>query len=74
MRTEPSRQTRAEDSALPSAAFTPMMRQYRELKRRYPDYLLLFRLGDFYEMFFGGRRPEARTHPRALPQPRTRPS
>ncbi len=29
-----------------------MMRQYRELKRRYPDYLLLFRLGDFYELFF----------------------
>jgi DNA mismatch repair protein MutS len=28
------------------------MRQYRELKLRYPDYLLLFRLGDFYEMFF----------------------
>ena len=31
---------------------TPMMRQYRELKQRYPDYLLLFRLGDFYELFF----------------------
>ena len=31
---------------------TPMMQQYRELKRRYPDYLLLFRLGDFYELFF----------------------
>jgi DNA mismatch repair protein MutS len=31
---------------------TPMMRQYRELKRRYPEYLLLFRLGDFYELFF----------------------
>jgi DNA mismatch repair protein MutS len=29
-----------------------MMRQYQELKRRYPDHLLLFRLGDFYEMFF----------------------
>ncbi len=29
-----------------------MMQQYRELKRRYPDHLLLFRLGDFYEMFF----------------------
>src|SRR5919201_967556 len=28
-----------------------MMQQYRELKRRYPDYLLLFRLGDFYELF-----------------------
>jgi DNA mismatch repair protein MutS len=29
-----------------------MMQLYRELKRRYPDYLLLFRLGDFYELFF----------------------
>jgi DNA mismatch repair protein MutS len=29
-----------------------MMRQYMELKRRYPDHLLLFRLGDFYETFF----------------------
>jgi DNA mismatch repair protein MutS len=35
---------------------TPMMRQYRELKRRYPDYLLLFRLGDFYELFFDDAR------------------
>jgi DNA mismatch repair protein MutS len=30
---------------------TPMMVQYRELKRRFPDHLLLFRLGDFYELF-----------------------
>ena len=30
---------------------TPMMAQYRELKRRFPDHLLLFRLGDFYELF-----------------------
>src|SRR5437016_3865677 len=29
-----------------------MMRQYQELKRRYPDHILLFRLGDFYETFF----------------------
>jgi len=34
------------------AELTPMMRQYGELKRRFPDYLLLFRLGDFYELFF----------------------
>ena len=27
------------------------MTQYRELKRRFPDHLLLFRLGDFYELF-----------------------
>jgi DNA mismatch repair protein MutS len=32
------------------AALTPMMRQYLETKSRYPDALLFFRLGDFYEM------------------------
>src|SRR5262245_56992010 len=35
-----------------TGASTPMMRQYRDVKRRFPDYLLLFRLGDFYELFF----------------------
>jgi DNA mismatch repair protein MutS len=30
---------------------TPMMAQYRALKARDPDALLLFRMGDFYEMF-----------------------
>src|SRR5262249_7758199 len=34
-----------------TGADTPMMQQYRELKQRYPDHLLLFRLGDFYELF-----------------------
>jgi DNA mismatch repair protein MutS len=34
------------------AALTPMMRQYLDTKARYPDALLFFRLGDFYEMFF----------------------
>ena len=33
------------------AADTPMMRQYRHLKQQYPDAILLFRMGDFYEMF-----------------------
>jgi len=33
-------------------AATPMMRQYLEVKARYPDALLFFRLGDFYELFF----------------------
>ena len=28
------------------------MRQYLEVKARYPDALLFFRLGDFYEMFY----------------------
>ena len=31
---------------------TPMMRQYLEVKARYPEAILFFRLGDFYEMFF----------------------
>src|SRR5690606_28247042 len=31
---------------------TPMMRQYLETKARFPDAILFFRLGDFYEMFF----------------------
>ena len=30
---------------------SPLMRQYREIKRGYPDPILLFRVGDFYEMF-----------------------
>ena len=31
---------------------SPMMRHYVELKDKYPDVILLYRLGDFYEMFF----------------------
>ena len=34
------------------AEFTPMMKQYLETKKRCPDCILFFRLGDFYEMFF----------------------
>ena len=32
-------------------AETPLMRQYNNIKARYPDALLLFRVGDFYETF-----------------------
>ena len=31
---------------------TPLMRQYHAIKTRYPHALVLFRLGDFYEMFY----------------------
>ena len=31
---------------------TPMMKQYMTIKNQYPDSILFFRLGDFYEMFF----------------------
>lgn len=30
---------------------TPLMRQYRQVKAKYPDTILLFRMGDFYETF-----------------------
>lgn len=33
-------------------SYTPMIRQYLEIKEQYPDAILFFRLGDFYEMFF----------------------
>ena len=31
---------------------TPMMKQYLEVKEEYPDHILMYRLGDFYECFF----------------------
>jgi len=34
------------------SSLTPAMRQYLEIKARYPDCILFFRMGDFYEMFF----------------------
>jgi DNA mismatch repair protein MutS len=34
-------------------ALTPMLRQYRQVKSEHPDAILMFRLGDFYEMFYG---------------------
>ena len=35
-----------------SAVHTPMMRQYLAIKAEYPDMLVFYRMGDFYEMFF----------------------
>lgn len=39
---------------------TPMMTQYLDLKKQYPDSLLFFRLGDFYELFFEDAKTAAR--------------
>lgn len=39
---------------------TPMMEQYYQVKKNYPDILLMFRMGDFYEMFFEDAREAAR--------------
>ncbi len=36
----------------PKQKITPMFKQYFEIKQKYPDAILFFRLGDFFEMFF----------------------
>ncbi len=42
------------------ADFSPMMKQYFEMKEKYPDTILFFRLGDFYEMFFSDAKTVSR--------------
>jgi DNA mismatch repair protein MutS len=37
--------------SLKGAMETPLMKQYSAIKAKYPDALLLFRVGDFYETF-----------------------
>src|ERR1700761_620170 len=41
------------DFALGQAEATPMMAQYLAIKQAHADYLLFYRMGDFYELFFG---------------------
>ena len=38
---------------------TPWLEQYKKFKENYPDAILLFRMGDFYEMFFDDARKAA---------------
>ena len=42
------------------ADYFPMMKQYFEVKEKYPNTLLFFRLGDFYEMFFNDAKIASR--------------
>ena len=39
------------NGAKASSGDAPIRRQYLQIKRRYPDAILFFRLGDFYETF-----------------------
>jgi len=48
-------ETNSTDALFPNLKdmkLTPMMKQYLDIKRKYQDAILLFRLGDFYEAFF----------------------
>lgn len=40
--------------------YTPMMQHYIELKEKHPDTILMYRLGDFYEMFFEDAKTASR--------------
>src|SRR3954466_13901245 len=42
------------------AQHTPLMRQYFAAKAEYPDTLVFFRMGDFYELFYDDARKAAR--------------
>ncbi len=42
------------------ADFSPMMQQYFAMKEKYPNTILFFRLGDFYEMFFNDAKTVSR--------------
>src|ERR1700734_179014 len=42
----------SEASSKAIAQTTPLMRQYNAVKQQVPNALLMFRLGDFYELFF----------------------
>jgi DNA mismatch repair protein MutS len=39
---------------------TPLIRQYLQIKSKYPDFILLYRMGDFYETFFEDAETTAR--------------
>ncbi len=44
----------------PAQTNTPMMQQYLRIKAEYPDMLVFYRMGDFYELFFGDAEKAAR--------------
>lgn len=41
-----------QSASISAAQLTPMMAQYMDVKQQYPDCLVFYRMGDFYELFF----------------------
>ncbi|MXY51396.1 MAG: DNA mismatch repair protein MutS, partial [Gammaproteobacteria bacterium] len=50
---------RRPSTGAPAGRLTPMMMQYLGFKEQYPDALLFYRMGDFYELFFDDAREAA---------------
>jgi len=47
-------------SSTPVSAHTPMMAQYLAIKAEFPDTLVFYRMGDFYELFYGDAEKASR--------------
>src|SRR3954447_22329101 len=52
MEVTPAQPAPASPPAPASSSLSPAMRQYQQFKSQYPGYVLFFRMGDFYEMFW----------------------
>ena len=48
-------------STIDLASLSPAMRQYQQFKQQHPGYVLFFRMGDFYEMFWDDAKLAAKT-------------
>src|SRR6185437_10110271 len=51
----------ASAGARAESTLSPAMRQYQQFKGQYPGYVLFFRMGDFYEMFWEDAKTAAKT-------------
>ena len=49
-----------EENKSKASEHTPMMQQYLAIKAEYPTTLVLYRMGDFYELFFDDAEKAAR--------------
>ncbi len=56
--TDKTRQQQSQSKS--GAEHTPLMRQYLSVKSEFPDTLVLFRMGDFYELFYDDAKHAAR--------------
>src|SRR5690348_3482040 len=56
MNESPTTSSAPKPESKPKPELSPAMRQYQQFKAQYPGYVLFFRMGDFYEMFWDDAR------------------
>jgi DNA mismatch repair protein MutS len=57
----PAPEKRGKAASRAEPTLSPVMRQYQQFKTQYPGYVLFFRMGDFYEMFWEDAKTAAKT-------------